>query len=171
MYLNIKYIYMEIWKKIKGFENYEVSNLGRVKSYSRKKERILKFRITKTGYYRVMLQSNCFKKELLIHRLVAIAFLEADKNKPDVNHIDSNKSNNKLENLEWVTKSENIKHSYLIGRKTKSKKIIRLSNPIVIYESIKRASIENNVSESSISQNLRGISKFSNGYKYKYYKE
>ena len=162
---------MEIWKKIKGFENYEISNLGRVKSNNLKKEKILKFRITKTGYYRVMLQKNCFKKELLVHRLVAEAFIPNKENKKEVNHIDLNKSNNRVENLEWTTRSENIAHSYLNGRNKKGKKIIRLSSPIVVYDSIKIASIENNVSESSISQNLRGISKFSNGYKYKYLKE
>lgn len=162
---------METWKKIKGFENYEISSLGRVKSNQKNKEKILKFRITKTGYYRVMLQQDCNKKELLVHRLVAFAFLEIQKNKPEVNHIDLDKSNNRLENLEWVSKSENIKHSYLNGRKKKARKVIRLSTPIIIYESIKIASIENNVSESSISQNLRGISKLSNGYKFKYLKE
>jgi hypothetical protein len=162
---------MEIWKTINGFENYKVSNLGKVLSYQKnKKELILKERITKHGYCRVMLQKGIIKKECFIHRLVADAFIENKENKEQINHLDLNKSNNRVENLEWCTRSENMIHSLLNGRNKKYKKIVRYNlSEEKIYHSIKIASQENNISTSSIHQCLKGKSKTSNGYKWKYY--
>ena len=158
---------MEIWKTIKGFENYEVSNLGNVKSKQpNKKEKILKFRVSKFGYYRVMLSGA---KAFLVHRLVALAFIPNNENKPEVNHVNSNKNDNTVENLEWSTRSENINHSYLNGRGKKQKRIIRSDGKI--YNSIKEASQDNNVTRPAISNCLSGKSKKSNNYVFKYYKE
>jgi hypothetical protein len=112
---------MEIWKDITGFDGrYEVSNLGRVRSLLdcllRPKTPTLKIQsVDMNGYPTVNLY---FHKKLIvkrIHRLVALAFIPNPANKPQVNHIDGVKSNNNLSNLEWVTKSENIQHSYNIG--------------------------------------------------------
>ena len=100
---------MEHWKDIEGFEGlYKVSNLGRVKSFRNKNARILKPSLTGSGYYFVILY-GAEKRNKMIHQLVAMAFLN---HKPcglkmTVNHIDSNKLNNNLCNLEVVTQREN----------------------------------------------------------------
>jgi len=161
---------MEVWKKITGFENYEVSDLGNVKSSQpNKKERFLKLRISRFGYARVMLQQNNIKKEVLVHRLVALHFIENTLNKEQVNHIDCNKLNNKVSNLEWCNQSENMIHSLNNGRNKKAREIIRgIDTEFVVYKSIKEASIDNNVSTASIHQCLKGKSKTCKGYKWMY---
>lgn len=109
---------MEIWKPIKGYENkYEVSNLGRVKSLERYDkynrhiyEKILIPKKHSGGYLRVGLS----RKDYYIHRLVAEAFIDNPNNKKYINHIDGNKTNNKVENLEWCTANENMQHAYYV---------------------------------------------------------
>lgn len=113
----------EIWKGIEGYEGiYQVSNLGRVKSLERVvrhncggskivRERILKTHICSSGYIGACLALNGGKKTALVHRLVAIAFLQNPEKKKAVNHKDGNKSNNNLNNLEWVTYKENMTHA------------------------------------------------------------
>lgn len=110
---------MEIWKDVVGYEGmYEVSNKGRVRSLDRKdirgrrvKGKYLKYKKTSRGYLSLQLCG----KDCLIHRLVAKAFIPNPENKPQVNHIDGDKSNNNVENLEWCTSSENNKHRYRYG--------------------------------------------------------
>lgn len=116
----------EIWKDIIGFEGkYAVSNKGRVKSleFKRKcgkngsytnKEKILSFYVNNTGYYKITLLKNKNKIYPYIHRLVAESFIKNTLNKPCVNHIDGNKLNNYVSNLEWVTFSENSEHMYKV---------------------------------------------------------
>lgn len=118
---------MEIWKEIKGYENlYQVSNLGRVKSLKRIvnhsrwgtqtiHEKILKTTIDKDGYVQVGLHKNNKQSTKTVHRLVAIAFCKNIENKPQVNHINGIKTDNRCENLEWNTISENGKHAYRTG--------------------------------------------------------
>lgn len=117
---------IEIWKDIQGFENkYQVSNIGRVKSLSYfnnlgkfKKSIILKKRLTDRGYNTAVIYNDGKQKTFKVHRLVAIEFIPNPQNKPFVNHIDGNKENNIVSNLEWCTHSENIKHAFKIGLKS-----------------------------------------------------
>lgn len=97
----------EIWKLIVDFPNYQVSNLGRIKN----KNKILKPRY-KQKYIQYILYANKKPKDVLIHRLVASAFVENKFNKPDINHKDGNRYNNHFLNLEWATKQENSQHAW-----------------------------------------------------------
>jgi hypothetical protein len=106
---------MEIWKKIEGFENYSVSNEGRVKN----DKIFLKLSYNKRGYSQVVLWNKNKNKIQTIHRLVAQAFIPNPDNKPEVNHIDYNKTNNHVSNLEWATKKENEDHALQNGLKVK----------------------------------------------------
>jgi predicted XRE-type DNA-binding protein len=114
---------MEVWKKIEGFENYEVSNLGNVKSLNYKRSnlsKLLKYTNNNSGYRYVVLSKNNIQKTFLIHRLVALSFLKNPQNKKCVNHKNEIKKDNNLENLEWATHSENSKYSL---KTTKNKNV------------------------------------------------
>ena len=102
----------EIWKPIEGFENYQVSTSGRVKSLPRRGTigGILKPEITNDGYLQVALYNNGKRYWKRVHRLVAQTFLPNPNNLPEVNHKDENPSNSNLQNLEWCTTSYN--HDY-----------------------------------------------------------
>lgn len=100
---------MEQWKPIKGHESYEISNQGRVRNIARGNVR--KLTKNEKGYLRVNLNG----KWLRVHRLVAIAFVPNPDNKPQVNHIDGDKANNRADNLEWVTNLENAAHAISNG--------------------------------------------------------
>lgn len=98
----------EIWLPVKGYEElYAVSNLGRVKSLKFDKEKILKPAKRKDGYLQVVLCKNGKMKHFLIHRLVAEAFLPNPEGLPEVNHLNENKSNNVVSNIEWCSRSYN----------------------------------------------------------------
>ncbi|MBM7132744.1 MULTISPECIES: NUMOD4 domain-containing protein [Staphylococcus] len=111
----------EIWKDIEGYEGlYEISNLGRVKSLPKmsgscmRKEKILnsKNRLTKDGYARVNLHREGKGKDFRVCRLVATHFIDNPDNKSTVNHINGIKTDDRVENLEWATSNENMKHAY-----------------------------------------------------------
>ena len=107
----------EIWKDIDGFQNfYQISNFGRIKSFKKEsKGKILKNTNKNGDYFSVVLKNKNKTLYAKIHRLVAEAFIPNPNNLPCVNHIDGNKQNNKVENLEWVTYKENFEHSKNMG--------------------------------------------------------
>lgn len=106
----------EIWKHIPEYEGlYEVSNLGRIRSLLNTKTTFLKGRDDTNGYLKVALFKNLIRREMKIHRLAAMAFIPNPENKPQVNHINGIKSDNRIENLEWCSQSENSIHAYKKG--------------------------------------------------------
>ena len=107
---------MEIWKDIAGCEGfYQVSNLGRVKSLWNGREHIMKLYTNNKNYLYVLLSQNGKQKPFLSHRLVAKAFIPNPENKPEVNHINGDKADNRADNLEWVTRAENLSHAFAMG--------------------------------------------------------
>lgn len=109
----------EIWKDIAGYEGlYQVSNTGEIKSLKfnhSNKEKIIKGNKESLGYLVVTLYKDGNRKNFKIHRLVAETFISNPKNLPQVNHIDGNKQNNRIDNLEWCTASENTIHAHKSG--------------------------------------------------------
>jgi hypothetical protein len=123
----------EHWKDITGYNEYQISNYGNI----RKGDKLKKGSITSRGYLSVHLKG----KNCKVHRLVAEHFILNPLNKPQVNHIDSNKLNNHVSNLEWVTASENVKHSYSNGRVSNgsSKRLLLNLETGIYYNSINEA--------------------------------
>ena len=145
----------EIWKDIKNYEGlYQISNFGNVKSFKRKEKELRKCKNAR-GYLVVSLCSNRIAKKFYVHRLVAQTFLDNPKNYCQVNHIDGNKKNNAVNNLEWVNSQENMKHAYenklTKGRRKKVYQYDLNGNLINIYESRTKASKETNIPEPIIS--------------------
>ena len=160
---------MEIWKDIEGYEGlYQVSSWGRVKSTYRG-GRVLKGRKTKTGYLRINLCKNRNVKEYLVHRLVAQAFIPNPQNKPQVNHIDEDKENNHVNNLEWCTAKENVNHGTRILRigKARSKPIICIETGVEYYGA-RECARQMGLQHSTIIKVLRGTRNHTGGYTFKY---
>lgn len=107
----------ESWRWIPGYELlYQVSSLGRVRSFARYKEpRLLRPYLDPRGYVQIVFTVNSKPRTYWLHRLVAQTFVPNASGKPEVNHIDGNKKNNCADNLEWVTSSENTLHGYRTG--------------------------------------------------------
>lgn len=182
--------YIEVWKTIPGFEGrYEVSDKGRIRSYSngrwgnQHKSRILKLKVNTSGYLCVNLYGGVECTCKMVHRLVAEAFIPNPENKPQVNHINGNKRNNKVENLEWVTASENQYHAVRTGlhkpsQKQKEAVIARCSIPVVVFDmhmnelgrfgSAKEAAMATGADHSSIIKCCRGKLKTTHGFIYQY---
>lgn len=111
----------EIWEDIKGYDGwYQISSHSRVRSCAREDAIILKQQRNTNGYYHVYLSHNKKVYTLLIHRLVAEAFISNPLSKPYINHKNGRKYDNRLKNLEWVTASENTIHAYKAGLKKSS---------------------------------------------------
>lgn len=108
---------MEKWKPVVGYEeSYEVSNYGEIRSLdSRHFHKLKNQKQNKDGHMRVWLSKQSKKRAFFVHRLVALAFIENPENKPVINHIDGIPFNNHVDNLEWVTRSENDLHAFRLG--------------------------------------------------------
>lgn len=125
----------EIWKEIEGYDGfYQISNFGRVKSFynhNNIKERYLKLLIDKDGYFYVDLNLNGNNKKHKVHRLVASAFIENKNNLPQVNHLDENKQNNHVNNLEWCTAQYNNIYGNRLNKVRKRVSQFDLKNNLV----------------------------------------
>lgn len=176
---------MEIWKDIPEYEGlYQVSNLGNVKTVERKsiysngrihyyKERIKKQFTGNKNYKIVTLYKNKIPKSFSVHRLVAIAFIPNPKRLPCVNHIDENRQNNDVSNLEWVTYEENTNHGTCIQRRAKkfSKKVYQYDinkNLINTYPSCAECERKTGFNSSKISACCNGKRKTHKGYIWSY---
>ena len=164
-------IISEKWKEIKGYPNYEISNMGRVRSKPREgtKGGIVKQFIRGGTYYKVKIYKDGKQFNVWTHRLVATHFIANPKNKPQVNHKDGNKLNNRADNLEWVTCSENLDHSYANGLR-KTRKVAQYMNGVFIkyYLNCYRASKETGIDHALIWYCLNGKRKRAGGYEWKY---
>lgn len=166
---------MEIWKDIENYVGYyQVSSYGRVKNI--KTGNILTGDINNNGYKRVCLYTPV-KKRFFIHRLVAYHFCEGYQDNLVVNHKDGNKQNNKADNLEWITRSENDLHAYKLNLRQphscqfKHRIIaydINSDDIIKIYNNVQECCDDLKVARSNIYNCCNGKQKTCRGYKLKY---
>lgn len=157
----------ETWKPIPNYEGYyEASSLGRIRSVPRfgtkKNGSILKPNVKKSGYVNILLSKNNVHKTWRLHRLIAQAFIPNPENKPQVNHKNGDKSDNRVDNLEWVTVSENMRHKFeVLGYKMPQGK----GRPIMcvetgeVFEHIKDAERKYGKSYGAILHVIHGKSK------------
>lgn len=153
--------------------NFDVINL--------KSKRVLKISMDRYGYKRVVLSNNGIAKSFLLHRVIAIVFIENKENKPQVNHKNGIKTDNRIENLEWCTCAENIKHAFDTGlkfisdknkylmqigsKKANSKKVYQYKNGKKVKEfaSQTEAALFFKCRQSTISKIIYGVRKSSKG--------
>ena len=162
----------EIWKDILGYEGlYKVSNTGKIFSIERHgtKNRILSSVDNGKGYLRVKLSKNDKPKSYMLHRIIAEAFIPNLENKKCVNHINGNKKDNRIENLEWCTHSENVNHAIRTGLKKikplPGMKVINIKSD-KIFISINEAAREKGIDRSHLSLKLRGKIKNNTEYRF-----
>lgn len=186
--LSLEDLSNEIWKDIPGYEGfYQISNMGRVKGLERTivyknnyvhkyESKVKKQKITEDGYLRVGLNKSNNQKWITVHRLVALAFIPNPNNKETVNHINENKKDNRVENLEWMTRIENQSYGTARERatKSKSKKVLQLTTNgelVKEWSSAVEAEKTGKFSNSHICSCCKGRRKTHKGYIWKYKEE
>lgn len=167
----------EIWKDVRGFEGlYKISSAGRVWSVPRKDGlgrnvggKLLKARTNNRGYWVVRLYQNGIERGFYLHRLVAIAFIDNPKGLKEINHMDENKRNNKVSNLEWCTRQYNNTYGSMTIKKQKKVKQYSLNRRFIAeHESISKAHKTTGASVTHIGAVCRGERKSCGGYKWEY---
>ena len=169
----------EIFMDIKGYEGkYQVSNLGNVRN---SKGKVMKQNKRQDGYMMIQLFKDGKHKHHFVHRLVLSTFKANPNNKPQVNHINEDKTDNRLNNLEWSTPKENINHGTHNKRAVATRKangtydkmsikVYCITNNTV-YKSASEAARQLNLDPSSITKCLKGKYKQTKGYQFQYYIE
>lgn len=154
----------EIWRDIKGWEGvYAISNFGRVYSY--RNDLYLAQIPNQDGYLRVRLSNNGFRKMEFIHRLVALHFIDNPDKKPQVNHKDENRQNNRVDNLEWVTAKENNNYGNHNAKVAKAhSKPVKCIETGEIFPSGKAAGEKYGIPSTWINAVCRGVGKTAGGY-------
>ena len=176
---NIQAVESEFWKDICEYEGYyQASNFGRIRSidrfvsqknekgelYSRlMKGKIIQPRKQNGGYLIVWLCKNGKSKALTVHRIIANTFIPNVNCYSDVNHRNGNKEDNRINNLEWCTRSENIRHAYSNLKHGHWKTRVKCVETGFVYESIKEAALDNEAKPSSVGNNINGRIKSVNG--------
>lgn len=138
----------EVWENVRGYNgDYKVSNFGNVKSlkhWNGNGDILLKQHLSKKGYKIVFLSKGSFVKTSTVHRLVAEAFIDNPNNLPQVNHINENKTDNRVENLEWCTAKYNMNYGTRTERQVaKNSRPVRCVETGVVYPSIAEAARAN----------------------------
>jgi len=159
----------EEWRPIDGYPNYAISDCGRVMSIRRQCLMLPRYNRV-TGYMYAFLWHEGVRKQYSIHRLVALAFLGSPSEKLDVNHLDGDKTNNEVWNLEWVTRGDNQRHAYRTGlrepvRNTKAVRCIELNEE---YNSINECAMALDILQSGICHCLSGRIPTYRGFTFEY---
>lgn len=153
-------------QQIKNYPNYLIDEFGKI--YNNKLKRFIKPYVNKNGYYQIRLTNEISTKKLYLHRLLAINFIDNKLNKKYINHINGIKTDNRVENIEWCTHSENMKHAFKIGLKKNSKdkiekfrlsriKLVLDTQTGIFYESATEAAFAKNINVNNLTQRLRAI--------------
>ena len=173
---------MEVWKDIEGYEGlYQASTYGRIRSLDRRdcrgnriKGTIIKPRSINSGYFIVHIRDrNGKRKGALVHRLVALTFIEQHEGKTQVDHIDENKKNNAVENLRWATPKENTNHGTGIKRAamSRSKPVKQMTDDglfLRAFSSSAEAHRQTGASQGAISSCCKGKQAHAGGYRWAY---
>ena len=158
-----------IWKHIYDYPNYEISETGDIRNVHT--NHLLKHKIDK-GYHRVALYNDNGKTYKCVHRLVAETFYGFPEAKYEVNHVNGDKSHNELTNLEYCSRSENMKHAYRTGLKRPSgglpERPVRVVETNEVYPSAYECARQLNCNQGHINHCLTGSRKTHNGYHFEY---